>query len=172
METDLGTKQFAYWKRDDWNYDGQPFDFETPIYINLELAATYLQKYTIHFDAVYGMDKWFSNKDKNKLLEGNFNKTNSFININFGVIIGTSEYKKYIDEKMFNMLIKRQFCKIDIITYKTDNSYENKFNGEYYVYSCYDKFFTGQMFERHPSTNFYNYFPSLIFNSKQNIVCA
>ena len=137
-------------------------------YPEANYSTIYLKsKYTIHFDAVYGMDKWSSNKDKNKLLEGNFNKTNSFININFGVIIGTSEYKKYIDEKMFNMLIKRQFCKIDIITYKTDNSYENKFNGEYYVYSCYDKFFTGQMFERHPSTNFYNYFPSLIFNSKQ-----
>ncbi len=54
METDLGAKQFAYWKRDDWNYDGQPFDFETPIYINLDLAATYLQKYTIHFDTKEG----------------------------------------------------------------------------------------------------------------------
>ena len=136
----------------------------------LNYSTIYLTyKHNITFDAVYSMDKWpnYKNKDNNDLLEGNFNITDSFININFGVIIGTSEYKKYIDQKIFDMLIKKQFCKIDIITFNSTNSKDNKFNGEYYVYSCYDKFFTGQISERHPSTNYFNYFPSLVFTSKQ-----
>ena len=50
----------------------------------------------------------------------------SFVN---GFIVGTSTYKKKIEKAFFDKLIKKNMCKIDIIT-------DNINSGEYFVYSC------------------------------------
>ena len=134
----------------------------TTIYLN--------SKYTIVFDAFTILDKWpqINNKNKNNnniQLEEDLNQTEAYININSGVIIGTSEYKKIIDDKIFNELIKKSICKIDIINYNNFN--EKKFNNDYYIYSCYDNIFTGEIDEKHYSINYYNYFPSLLLTSRK-----
>ena len=122
-------------------------------------------KFTLIFDSIYSEDRWYNSKMNNN--NTFFNLTEAFLNINFGLIIGTEQYKKYIDEKFFNALISRSICKIDIINYSSFEHNNKKFNNEYYVYNCYDKFFTGNINARHPSINYYNYFPNLIFVSKQ-----
>ena len=144
--------------------------YEPIKYPESNYSTIYLNsKYTIFFDVISILDKWPKTNNKNKnnniQLEINLNQTEVFININSGVIIGTSEYKKYIDDKIFNALIKKSFCKIDIINY--NNSNEKKFNNDYYIYSCYDRFFTGKIDEIHYSIDYYNYFPSLLLTSKK-----
>ena len=128
-------------------------------------------KYIIKFDEISVKDKWpktNSKKNRNQnFLKDILNITEAFINTNFGLIIGTSEYKKYIDDKIFNSLINKSICKIDIINYFSNNRNEKNFNNDYYVYSCYDKIFTGDIYPLHPSTNYYNYFPSLLLTSKK-----
>jgi len=124
---------------------------------------------TIVFDFISVVDKWPKVNHKNNIneLKNDLNITEAFININSGVIIGTSEYKKYIDDKIFNILINKKICKIDIINYYSNNSNEKKFNNDYYIYSCYDKYFTGQINGLHTSINYFNYFPSLLLTSKK-----
>jgi hypothetical protein len=76
-----------------------------------------------------------------------------FLNINSGVIIGTREYKNYIDSNFFNNLIKRKICQVDCVN-------------DYFIYSCNIEFNKGTN-QQNPSTNYYSEFPELIFNSKK-----
>ena len=143
--------------------------YDSAKFPNSNYSTIYLNsnsKFSLIFDEIYAQDRWYNSKSKNNNIIF-FNSTEAFIQINFGLIIGTSEYKNYIDEKFFNTLVSKSICRIDIITYFPDD-YNNKlFNNEYLVYSCYDKFFTGDINQRHPSINYYNYFPNIIFFSKQ-----
>ena len=72
-----------------------------------------------------------------------------FININSGVIIGTREYKNYIDTNFFNNLIKRKICQVDCLN-------------DYLIYSCNIEFS-----QQNSETSYFNEFPELIFSSKK-----
>ena len=61
-----------------------------------------------------------SKKSKNNSIKANLNMTQSIININLGFIIGTSEYKNYIDSIYFERLINKSICKIDIVKYEAN----------------------------------------------------
>jgi hypothetical protein len=111
-------------------------------------------------------DNW-NNKDVNNKNDSNFKITTAYININYGFIIGTNEYKEYIDKYFFNKLIEKNICRIDLIKYFSNNNTNIEFNNtSFYVYSCYKREFEGQTSERHPSTNHFNDFPNLVFSSK------
>ena len=152
---------------------GEELSVYDPInYPESNYSTIYLDsKYIIQFDEVSVRDKWPKTNskanNKQKSSDDILNITEAFIDINFGLIIGTNEYKKYIDDKIFNVLINKSICRIDIINYFSNNTNEKKFNNDYYAYSCYDKFFIGDIHPRHPSINYYNYFPSLLLTSKK-----
>ena len=134
------------------------------IYLNSE--------YIFNFDSVYIQDKQY--KKDNNLIKYKFNITDVHLNINSGFIIGTQEYKDYIDKNYFNYLVNRSICKIDIIKYNSENNNndnnnidKNFYNKDFYVYSCYTRAFTGKKSERFPSPNYYEEFPNLILSSKK-----
>jgi hypothetical protein len=82
---------------------------------DLYTKICYDPQYSIIFDSIY-----IVNKKDNKIKyinDNNSNKINrkAFININSGVIIGTKEYKNYIDNNFFINLIKRKVCQIDCV---------------------------------------------------------
>ena len=126
----------------------------------------YKNKYIIDFNLVYIQDKQYNYKNKKDdyLIKHRFNNTKAYIHINSEVIIGTYDYKEYIDKNFFNLLVNKSICKIDIISYNSSNK---KYDNDYYVYSCSSRFFLGQTSLRFPSTNYYEEFPSLVFSSKQ-----
>jgi len=110
-------------------------------------------QYIIFFDSVYTMHK-ISKRiqyiSDNKSSKG-FIK--AFININSGVIIGTSEYKNFIDNYFFNNLFKRKICQVDCVN-------------DYLIYSCSIDF-SGRANPRYPTINYYEEFPDLIFKSSK-----
>ena len=134
-------------------------------YIKSQYSTTYLsyQNY-INFELVYIPEKQYSKNYDNNIIKQKFNITNTHLHINSGLIIGTEEYKDYIDKNFFNLLFNKSICKIDIIPYEDNNDKKN--TNDYYVYSCSRQHFTGQTSLRFPSTNYYELFPSLIFSSK------
>ena len=134
-------------------------------YIKNQYFKTYLsyQNY-INFDSVYIPEKQYLKNYDNSIIKHKFNITNTHLHINSGLIIGTEEYKDYIDKNFFNLLFNKSFCKVDIISY--EDNHNKKYTNDYYAYSCYSRHFTGQTSSRFPSTNFYQQFPSLIFSSK------
>ena len=81
------------------------------------------EDYNIYFNNI------IINNNKNLL----FNGTYGLLSFNLGIIIGTKEYKKHLDNNFFNELISNKICQSDIIIF---NSSQN-----YYVYNCIsDKF--------------------------------
>ena len=135
-------------------------EYNSVKYDKMNYSTLYLNKdYQMEFESIYIQDWYYksdydslnsssSNNIKNKFKE-KLNFTKTYLNINSGLIIGTAEYKEYIDNNFFNYLFNKSICKSDIINYTNDNI---SFN-EYYVYSCYDKWFTGQRSQRYQSTN-------------------
>ena len=125
-------------------------------------------KYIINFDTVF-IPEISYRKSSDLIIKKKFNITDAHININSGVIIGTKEYKDYIDVYFFNYLVNRSICKVDIINYNINNTNEIPLNNDsnYYVYSCYGRQFTGQTSMRYASINYYEEFPKLIFSSKK-----
>ena len=73
------------------------------------------------------------------------NKSEAYIKYNYGIILGTDEYKQKIDEIFFNKLISNNICRIQI-TKLNDSSY-------YYIYICKE------------NTDLSN-FPKLVFFSR------
>ena len=149
-------------------------EYNSVKYDKMNYSTLYLNKnYQMEFESIYIQD-WYYKSDydllnssssdniKNKIKE-KLNFTKTYLNINSGLIIGTAEYKEYIDKNFYNYLFNKSICKSDIINYTNDNI---SFN-EYYVYSCYDKWFTGQRSQRYQSINYYEDFPKLIFSSKR-----
>jgi len=108
-------------------------------------------KYSIIFDSIYTKHK-ISNRItyiSDSKSSDNFRKAS--ININSGVIIGTSEYKNFIDYHFFNNLIKRKICQVDGVD-------------DYLIYNCRMEF-GGMASPRYPTISYFEEFPDLIFKS-------
>ena len=126
-----------------YNEDRYPNEFYKTIYLDLQ--------YSISFDSIYAL-----NKTNNKTQNINDSKSintirKASININSGVIIGTSEYKNFIDNNFFNNLIKKNICQVDCVD-------------DYLIYSCNVEFIVLAN-PRNPTSNYYSKFPDLIFKS-------
>ena len=78
--------------------------------------------------------------------------------IDRGLIIGTDEYKKKIDELVFNDLIEKKICYREINRFKDE---EKNTNDEYYIYYCNLNSFEGN--KNAPMKEYYRDFPSLDF---------
>ena len=129
--------------------------YDSNKYPNSKYSTQYLtSRYLIVFDYV----SIINNNNKNNINKINLNITETYININFGFIIGIKEYKDYIDTLFFNELLQKEICTIDLINYNNTNEKEKKFSNDYYIYSCDDKQFI--------NNKYYSNFPNLIFRSK------
>ena len=131
---------------------GDLSEYDEDKYPNELYKVTYFDlKYSIIFDSIYTKHK-ISNRityiSDNKSSD-NFRKAS--ININSGVIIGTSEYKNFIDYHFFNNLIKRKICQVDSVD-------------DYLIYSCRIEF-GGMASPRYPTISYFEEFPDLIFKS-------
>jgi hypothetical protein len=123
-------------------------------------------KWNINFDKLYIHDLYLegNNTLSNKANEGKIYLNTKQVNIKIDqkIMIGTSEYKKMIDNLYFNKLIKSNICKYEIVPFNSRN---------YYIYSCTALLFA--TFESvYPDDDFYQepiyhylHFPSLIFQS-------
>jgi len=143
------------------------FEYNPIKYPKLNYSTIYYKaNYLFNFESIYVQENWNNNKEvSNKVSD--FNVTTVKLHINSGFIIGTNEYKEFIDKYFFNKLIKRNICRVDLIKYFSNNNTYTQFNNtSFYVYSCYKREFEGQTSERHPSTNHFNDFPNLVFSSK------
>ena len=127
----------------EYNEDKYPNELYKTTYFDLQYSIIFDSIYTIHKTSnriAYISDSKSSN---------NFRKAS--IKINSGVIIGTSEYKNFIDNNFFNYLIKRKICQVEYV-------------GDYLIYSCRIEF-CGMVDPRYPTTNYFDEFPDLIFKS-------
>ena len=123
-------------------------------------------KWNINFDKIYIRDLYLegNNTLSNKANEGKIYLNTKQVNIKLDqkIMIGTSEYKKMIDNLYFNKLIKSNICKYEIVPFNSRN---------YYIYSCTALLFA--TFESvYPDDDYYQepiyhylHFPSLIFQS-------
>ena len=123
-------------------------------------------KWNINFDKIYIHDLYLegNNTLSNKANEGKIYLNTKQVNIKIDqkIMIGTSEYKKMIDNLYFNKLIKSNICKYEIVPFNSRN---------YYIYSCTALLFA--TFESaYPDNDFYQepiyhylHFPSIIFQS-------
>ena len=81
--------------------------------------------YTFKYNALnYAEETIYDASNKTTILK----KTEAYIEYNYGIIIGTDEYKQKIDEIFFNKLISNNICRIQIIKI-SEGSY-------YYIYIC------------------------------------
>ena len=80
-----------------------------------------------------------------------------------GLIIGTDEYKRKLDELVFNDLIKKGICSCEEANF---NDIEKGTNEIYYVYYCNKDNFIGNKYTL--DHTYYNTFPSLEFYVKES----
>ena len=80
-----------------------------------------------------------------------------------GLIIGTNDYKKKIDELIFNDLINKGICFNEVTNFV---DIEKNTNDEYYVYYCNKNNFIQNKYTI--DKTYYNTFPSLEFYIKEN----
>ena len=106
-------------------------------------------------DQIYTYDK-----DKNKVLLKE-NKVDFLIDR--GLIIGTDDYKKKIDELVFNDLIEKDICHREINSFYNE---EKNTNDEYYIYYCNLNSFKGN--KNAPMKEYYKNFPSLDFYLRES----
>jgi hypothetical protein len=164
-------KKYIWSIRYDYKYDGEfTIGDELSVYNSKKYPESqydkiYLSpKNTINFDVVFIPEISYK-QSSDMIIKKQFNITEAYININSGVIIGTKEYKDYIDVYFFNHLINRSICKVDLINFNMNDMNKMALNndeGYYYVYSCYRKQFTGQTSVRCPTTNYYEKFTNLV----------
>ena len=150
------------------------FVYDPIKYPNYQYSTIYFNtNYSIFFESISTQDKWYKSNYSNTIINNNnnnskFKYTDVYININYGLIIGTNEFKNHIDNIFFKKLIDKNICKLDLIKYISNDENDKKFSdNDYYIYSCYKLEFTGQRSQRHPTINYYNEFPNLIFSSKK-----
>ena len=85
--------------------------------------------------------------------------------IDRGLIIGTDEYKKKIDELVFNDLINEKICHREINKFY---DYEKETNDEYFIYYCNKDSFMKNKYTIEKT--YYNTFPSIeLFDKKSNM---
>ena len=99
---------------------------------------------------------------KNKSTEYPLSEKKVDFLIDRGLIIGTDEYKKKIDEIFFNDLINKKICHIDTETF---NDEEQGTKEEYYIYWCNTNSFMGNKYTIEKT--YYNTFPSLNLTLQQ-----
>lgn len=101
-------------------------------------------------------DIFFYNNNKDKI---SFSQNKVDFSVDKGIIIGTDEYKKKIDELFFNNLFNKKICYTETRTFKDE---ENKTEEKYYIYYCSSSQFTGSS-----KDSFFNSFPTLNLYFKQ-----
>ena len=120
--------------------------------------------WSILFNQIY-----FENSSKEKIIvEKNIK---SILLANFGLIIGTSEYKKLISENFFNDLIQKHLCEIKVSTNLQNyiNQFRDLKNGIFEVFTCkkdiiYNKQYSNIVFPNlYLQQNDYNFTFSLSF---------
>jgi len=104
--------------------------------------------WSFKFDDIYFYNK---NKEKIELFQ---NKVN--FAIDKGIIIGTDEYKKKIDENFFYDLINNRICFFEIITFEEEKNEKDQF----YIYYCQKSRFSRKGLDDLEDTHFNN-FPTL-----------
>jgi len=105
---------------------------------------------------------------KNKSTEYILTDTKVDFLIDRGLIIGTDEYKKKIDEIFFNDLVSKNICHIETETFDDE---EQGAKNEYYVYWCNSNSFMGNKYT--VEKTYYNIFPSLKLTLQQyNMIFA
>ena len=62
------------------------------------------------------------------------------IDVNCGLIIGTTEYQQFIEKNYFNLLIKEKICNKTLVEYSNDNIIK-----KYYIYKCNQIFMNGKI---------------------------
>ena len=80
-----------------------------------------------------------------------------------GLIIGTDEYKRKLDEIVFNDLIEKKICFVEEASF---NDVEKRTNDIYYVYYCNSNNFIGNKYSI--DNTYFNLFPSLEFYIKES----
>jgi len=110
--------------------------------------------WSFKFDNIY-----FYNTNKQKV---SFEQNIVNFSIDKGLIIGTDEYKKKIDESFFSELVKNEICYIDTQTFKDEDQNTQE---EYYIYYCSHSKFVGKGLDSLEDTP-YNKFPNLVLYFK------
>ena len=133
---------------------GDLSEYDEEKYPNELFRTTYFdQQYFIIFDLIYAVHnisnkiQYISDSKSSNILR------KASIKINSGIIIGTSEYKNFIDNNFFNKLIEKKICQVDNVN-------------DYLIYSCNGKFIALAN-PRNSSSNYYSEFPDLIFKSSK-----
>jgi hypothetical protein len=98
-------------------------------------------------------------KNKKKVV---FNQNKVDFLVDRGLIIGTIEYKKQIDEIIFNELIEKKICFCETNIFYDE---EKGSKDEYYIYYCNKNSFMGNKYT--VEKTYYNTFPSLEFYTKE-----
>ena len=129
----------------EYDEEKYPNDLYKTIYYDLQ--------YSIIFDSIYIMHKISNKITYISDIKSNNSFRKAIIKINSGVIIGTSEYKNFIDNNFFNKLIKKKICQVDCVS-------------DYLLYSCTAEFIALAN-PRNPTSNYYSEFPDLIFKSSK-----
>ena len=115
------------------------YNYNPKIYHESQHCAAYISKtYVINHNKEIIIDS----KNNNNIT---LNLTYAYLEYDLGVIIGTDQYKRIIDDIFFNDLINEKICQIDIAKLNTTDNY--------YIYSCNQKNFDLKLF------------PKIIFNS-------
>lgn len=136
-------------------YDKENFNYEN--YCTMKAIPTQSPETVWSFE----MDKVIIDH-KNKSTEYPLTDTKVDFLIDRGLIIGTDEYKKKIDEIFFNDLVSKNICHIETETFDDE---EQGAKNEYYVYWCNSNSFMGNKYT--VEKTYYNIFPSLKLTLQQ-----
>lgn len=109
----------------------------------------------------FKMDKVMTYDSNKNIINLSQNKVDFLIDR--GLIIGTDEYKKKIDELVFDDLISQKICYREISTFNND---EKNTKDEYYIYYCNKGSFMGNKYSL--DNTYYNSFPNLDFYVKEH----
>ena len=117
------------------------------------------------YDNIFMKYPW--NKTEYLNITGNSNKKEAIINLNSGLIIGTEDFKNFIDKIFFKYLIEKNICRMDLVILdENKNKVNRKLGNEFYLYSCSHIEFTGQVQKRYETIDRCSEFPNLTFHSK------
>ena len=134
----------------------EPHQYQDP-----EKDKRYQRKYYFKCNSLTGNEyynplsisaqKVFAHNKKGEEIIINENK-GCYLNYNYGFIIGTKEYKEYIDRNFFDKLIELKICSYDFVHYIDKDDIEFR----YYSIRC-DKDEFKEYYEKFPKLNFFVY---------------